>query len=1189
MAVRLKRLSLLGFKSFADPVELVFDPGITAIVGPNGSGKSNLAEAIAWVLGEQSGAAVRGRRGEDVIFAGGPGRAGLGMAEVTLVLEQDEEELGLPFREVSLTRRVFRDGENQYLVNGARARLRDVLRIAAALRADWIIVRQGAVDRVLDQRPTERREYLEHAAGLTALRLRQAEARQQLAEAEHHAGRLEDLLQELEPHVRSLAVAAERAREALAVRAALREATLHLFAARWARARAETAQLQARLATLEAEYAAAQRADEECARRWAEQRRARDELRSQRERLARRREETAARLREVRHEADLARTRAAALAAQLAALTRDHARARDDSAALDEEAERLAATQQALADEFVRLERELQRYEAELAERQRRAEAIRAELAALEREQERLAGERERCTRERAALLAAREARRQELARLDAAIAEYEQELRARVGEGEHVAHRLALVERRLTAARSEVERRSAQLARASAELEQRSRTVWEVERELVVTRTKLEALAHALEADLLASAPRAVLAAAKRGELRGIVGTLGALLEVPAELETAIEAALGHHLHDIVVERWSDAEAAIAYLKAHRAGRATFHPLDTVRAAAPARLPLVQGQPGIVGIAAELVAAPPPLQPIVRALLGRVLVVADLPTTRRVLPQLPPGWTIVTREGEIARPTGSVTGGAGRTRERGVLSSARERRLLAERSERLARVLDEAQRELATAAAQHDEARAQLHAGREAMEALERERKELLAFRERLDRERAALADRLERAERSTEELRSLLEKDDQRIGQLAQRETELSRALEALALRRAELDREVTALAAPDSERERLARELVTVRERLDAVTRERDRVEQQIARLASVLREFSERSTALESEHAALLKAVDRAEEEATTLAADVADLDRQEATLAEALEQCDARLAALEHERTVVQDRVRSLERALAQARAALERATDAERNVLDAARWELAWNGERSALLDELVAVSDKIGEPPERLERTVAELRRRWQGLSRFGEAAIAQYESERTRYEQLRAELEDVRATIRTLRKLLADLDRQIERGFARSLRALDQAFAATFAELFGGGRARLVARDRSGAIEGVELVVQPAGKRVRSIQQLSGGERALTAIALRFALLHLDPLPFCVLDEVDAALDEANVLRFRGLLERLATRTQFLVVTHNRTTIEAAGALYGVTMGDDGCSRVVSLRLAEYVCEDR
>ncbi len=1187
MGVRLTRLTVLGFKSFADPLELTFDRGITAIIGPNGSGKSNLADAIAWVLGEQSGVAMRSRRADDVIFAGGPGRAPLGMAEVTLVLEQDGEELGLPFQEVSLTRRIFRDGENQYLINGTRARLRDVAQIAAVLRAEWVIVRQGVVDAVLDQRPSERRDFLEHAVGLAGLRLRQAEARQRLVEAEQHAQRLEDLLRELEPHIATLAAAAERAREAMTVREALRETMLRLFAVRWRNVRDEVKAAQCRSVEYERAYedavAAVWVARESLERAESAYR----ELATQRELLAERRRVHTRDAEVAAHRAQVARERAAMLTRQLDALDADAASTRQETLALQQELERLQALHAATNDELTAAELLLEQTEAAAAERARRAAQLRRDLEELERQRLQCEHQRQQLARERATLAAATEARRQELIQLRAVAVERTGERTALERELVDLTTREAELSEQLADAKLVAERCAASVARTGAKLERQAQVVRELERELILARTRLDALSHVLEGGLMAGGTQAVLAAVHRGQLNGVLGALGALIEVPPELELAVEAALGGHLHDIVVERWIDAEAAIAFLKKHRAGRVTFHPLDSLRTFPPTPLPLARGEPGVIGVAAELVSASPALRPVVQSLLGRVLVVTDLATTRRLLSQLPAGWVVVTREGDLARPSGSVTGGAAKNREPRVLSLARERRELAARAERLEQLVTHGRHELESLQLEHEQARTTLEEVEQRLRALETAQTELVAERQRVERSLTMLAETHARDMQVIARLERLLAEAEEQEQTLSAQEAEWESVHVRIEEQRRRLVDELAALQQADPQREQLAGQVTILRERVRALERERAHLERQLERLRQRMRELASRRAELAVDYERALAEAERAESEAASLSVTVSQLEQEDAAIVTVLEERARQLSAARSALATAEEQLHRIERERAAVRVTLERAEQLQQAVLERAAWELTGAREVEGLSETLGQLAEHVHEPAEWLERRIVELRRRWQELSRFGEAAITQYETEHARYELLRSELHDVRATVQTLRTLLAELDRQIERRFVRSLRELDRAFAATFSELFGGGRARLVARNGTGSIEGVELVVQPAGKRVRSVQQLSGGERALAAVALRFALLESSPLPFCVLDEVDAALDEANVLRFRAVLERLAERTQFLIITHNRATIEAAGTLYGVTMGEDGASRVVSLRLAEFAPE--
>lgn len=1184
MAVRLTKLRVLGFKSFADPVELSLDRGITAIIGPNGSGKSNLAEAIAWVLGEQSAASVRGRRAEDVIFAGGPGRASLGMAEVTLTLEQDGEELGFPFQEVSVTRRVFRDGESQYLVNGNRVRLRDLLQIAAALRSEWMIVRQSAVDAVLDMKTAERRDFLEHAVGLSGLRLRQAETKQQLAQAEAHAQRLEDLLRELEPHLEVLAEAAARAREALEVRKQLRSALLHLAGVRWREAIEGARQAHSRLATLEEEQTRLRQRLEDLTQRALVALAEQERLVAEREELTRLRYEYETQRTRALHCAELARTRVSAITAQLGALQWERERSHQDRTTLAGDLLRVGKLLSATAEELAEAEQILRKREEQAAEQSRRASLIRETLRKLEEYLRGATATQQKLARERAALAAAREARQKEFAYLGQRCAELERECARYLQELNELTEHEEMLRERVRAATFQLEQLQSESSRVRDRLERQKQVVRELEREHLLIQTRLEALAQAIQGERVSQGVRSILHAARRGELKGIIGTLGTLIEVPADLEAAIEAALGSHVQDLVVESWSDAEAAITHLKKTRAGRATFHPLDTVREGTPSVPPLLVQQPGVLGRAVDLIHAPPSIQKVLTNLLSRVLVVSDLATARRLLPILPPGWIVVTPEGELARSSGSVTGGVLRGRERGLLAHSRERRDLVQRAERVTALLQQAQAELEILRLQEQSLQEHVNQARLMLDNVREGYTECSRRREHVQHTVRSLTQTLERERERLNELETQLAVAIEQDREFEQAEQVIVRQLEGLGTERARLLADLASLEAPDVEREQLLRKIAILRERQQALQREEAQLRQRLSRLDEQEGKLAEQQAELEQQQSAYQTEAQQAEQLAGEIAEQLEQLEGEARRVTRLLQAQEESLAELRVDEAACRERLERVEREISQTEAAYHSAEQRKRDILEQLRWELETTEQVESLLERVEKAAAVATEPRRELEHRISTLRQRWQQLSRYGEAAIAHYEAERARYETLRAELDDVRQTIQTLHKLLAELERQIRRDFRQSLRTLDEAFSQTFRELFGGGRARLITHDGTGSIEGVDLEVQPAGKRVRSLQQLSGGERALAALALRFALFHLTPLPFCVLDEVDAALDEANVLRFRALLERFASTTQFLVITHNRATIEAAQVLYGVTMGEDGVSQVVSLRLADY-----
>ena len=1183
MTLRLKRLEIQGFKSFANRTVFDLSPGLTAVIGPNGSGKSNLSEAVRWVLGEQSNLALRGRRGEDVIFAGGSGRAALGMAEVALTLDNSDGELPLEFSEVTIARRIFRDGDTHYLINGGRVRLRDLLQITASLGQSYTVIGQGLVDAALSARPDERRGLFEHAAGIAPYRLKRIEAERRLAETDANCARLLDLRAELEPRLRSLERSARHAQEYGEARERLRGLQERLFADLW---RETTAVLRGAEANEDEAREAREAASVEIARLLAdaEASRAATETQScERQVLAAQVEALARRLEPLRRQLAIGEER-------LVAIRRRRAEA-------EERAAHLVAQREAAQGAAARAEAEIGALDGALAEARGGAETLERELAGADerrtaaRRAERDLGERIAATeRERLALARRRaiaDERRTALTRdRDRATAEHL-----------HASERVtALTDEQGTIAAALQRNTAARDAALAAEREGQAtlQAALAAEREAAGDLTTLERRAGELRArveglqKLAASGEgfftgvRAVLAAARSGELSGVVGPIASVLTVPAEVETAIEVALGGHLQDIVVERWADAEAAIALLKARRVGRATFQPLDTVRGgggggAAPSGA-------GIVGVAADLVRYDDRYSGLMQGLLGRVLVVEDLPTTRRVLSRLSGGWSIVTRGGEIARTSGAVTGGAA-ARESGIL--ARERTL-----RELPRALATAEREVAAARAVLDERAVAVRTGREA-----------LAHCERLRRDAAQEGDDLRhRLGRFERDCRAVVES----LGSIERQLTEYDRAEATLGGELAALDTGERDLAARLAvlERERAA-SLATAQEgdqagqgersRLTALRAEAARAEEGGRGLRRELAAARNQEIALVREVADLTRRGEElVAEERTLVAGDVGQREAWAAAAAEA--------AALTERLRPLDAALVAVRRAEAEASAAMNAANE------EALRREAALGGravetarrraEREALARR-IAADLEVEEPEERfavsvpplpteermtLEGQVERLAARLRRLGPPNPETVAEWESEAARWKTLTEGLADVESATRSLRAVLAELDRTMAERFNATFARVAEEFTESCTDLFGGGSARLVLGEAQGdGVAGVEIIAQPPGKKLQSLSLLSGGERALTAAALLFAILRVNPSPFCVLDEVDAALDESNVVRFRERLKRLAEKTQFVVITHNRTTIEGANTLYGITMGTDGVSRALSLRLGE------
>jgi chromosome segregation protein len=1199
--MHLKRLEIHGFKTFASRTAFAFQPGITAVVGPNGSGKSNVVDSIRWVLGEQSYAALRSKRTEDLIFGGGGRRAPAGFAEVSLTIDNSDRLLPLPYGEVTIARRATRAGENEYFINRTKVRLRDIQEAVGPLGGSYTVINQGLVDQALNLRPEDRRRLFEDAAEIGVFESRRAETERRLRETNANVERVADLLAELEPRMRSLKRQASLARSYRELSAELRVLLARHYAALWtttrsARQDAELAeqQLAAVLNQRRATLAAAV-----------------EELREGRERL-----------RAIRTDLAALHNESSALHAQAETAQRDLAVGGERQAALALAGEELERAARELALRYEELEREQTETGARLAAAEQRARdqrtlvavqegalaageaeqraarqtldaAQRAELAAQaalaehRRRAEQLAARRERTAQEQLAAAQALTAAEQTQSRTRAAAEHAQALMHATLEAAQHAAATT-------DSARADVEVARSRRARADEVAAQARRTLADAE-------ARLESLARLQRS--FAGTFAGVKAAMQwaDSERRTGFALVSTLVRAPEQIETAIEVALGARLQHIVVEQWADAEDAIEALKRSGAGRATFLPLDTIRRNTPDdRRPTRED--GVLGIAAELVEFDAHYHDVIWYLLGRTLVVEELAAARRVLRGVSGSWSLVTLAGEQVSSGGAVTGGA-QVKETGTLRRERELRALPGQVEKL-------RSEAATAAAE----RAQLE---QSIAAAERAVQEAEAARRRAAQEleaRRALADQARRAadhseadlalqRRRHEQISADLADTDAQINGLAAEQTGLQ-ARETEAHRRLTLLRdEAEARAAADR---RAAERLTTLRSAAAAADGEAraerallQSAAQQLARLDEQRAAGSRRAADLARDRTVLEAANQALAERHSALLSQIDELRAQISPSEAELAELEATLAEIEQRETTATAALLEAETAHTRATLELQRARDRidtlwERAAADDIDVEAL--GEQ-ATRDTQREIAADAPQPQEDVQEQIAALRGRIQRLGVVNPLALEEYEEAFGRHEFLSSQTDDLRRAAGSLTELIAELDASMRARFETTFEAVAAEFGKSFTRLFGGGHAQLLLvkeepSTNGGAnghsherVEGlgIEILVRPPGKRQQTLALLSGGERSLTAAALLFAILKVNPSPFCVLDEVDAALDETNVGRFREALADLTAQTQFLVVTHNRGTIEVADTIYGVSMGEDGASKVLSLRLEE------
>ncbi len=1176
--MRLESVTLNGFKSFGERTEIKVLPGITAVVGPNGCGKSNISDAVRWALGEQSAKALRGQRMEDLIFHGSASRRPVGLGEVELRFSNDGT-LAVPWSEIVVARRLYRTGESEYLLNKSVTRLRDILDLFAGTGANpraYSVMDQDKLNHVLTAKPHERRVFIEEAAGIARYKQQRNETEGKLDGARQNLVRVRDVMEEVRRQLSSLERQAKRAQQYKALEQERQTLRLTLAAADYTVLVAEGQRLDTEVATrrdreqalrVRLTHLAAREATQREAllasdHRLADLRQSLQKVQAELERLLERREQMGVQLHETTEESGRLAEEIRLSTERLDAIVGERQTLR---VALVE-AEQLAVERQCAADE---LAAQVERHRSELGDERGRLEAMRLEqvrLAAERADLTRSAGElRERQSQlgRRAERLAAElrdvEAEALRLAgsrgELEAARARTLTDLAALTGERDRLATELATFERQLDEAEARLSELRVSLAARSSSLE------------------ALRGLERAHEG--YGGGVRAIFGEEGSPRVAGVVGTVADLLDVPPELERAVEAVLGERLQWVVVERFEQAREAVAYLEASDAGSATFLPLE--------HLPGPNGLPpednGIRWVERQVRGYAPNL---LHYLLRRVAIVEHLDLAETLWRRNGLVATYVTPGGEVLTPTGRLRGGSGQGGEHSLLARKRQLRQLEDEAARLTDAVQTTQAAVSRLGADVAAWRARLGAADNALRdrqasylAGEKDLEQVIREHDRVHRhaQTVRLEDRQVAAE--AEETTAMLGRLEQHITSAAEAEAAQEHAMAGLRQGIATAQERETALGA---ELTAIRVAVGSVAERVEALGRELVRSDEMQTDLTERLTQAGQRQTQLTERQAWLREERERTDSSARDIAEERDRVEIEVQAAAEAHESALGELRGLEQE-------LRSLEGELARLVAgihelelqATERRVRREELAQEAYR---AWGVDESAL-----RARHDAGQAPADLKQRVGELEERLAAIGAVNLVADEEYRELDERLTFLRTQHDDLTASIKDLEKALRGMTRTAQERFAQAFQEINREFSRLFERLFEGGRAelRLVEAEEGGdpLDTGVELMAQPRGKRLQSVTLLSGGERALTGLALLFAIFYFRPSPFCVLDEVDAPLDDANIYRFLRVLRELTGQTQFLVITHSRRTMEAADLLYGVTMEEPGLSKLVSVKL--------
>jgi len=1184
----LKALEIQGFKSFPDKTVLNFGEDITAIVGPNGSGKSNISDAICWVMGGQSARSLRGSKMEDVIFSGTEKRGPVGFAQVTLVLDNSERIFpSIDSSEVMVTRRYYRSGESEYYINKQSVRLRDINELfmdTGLGREGYSMIGQGRIAEILSAKSADRREIFEEAAGISKFRHRKEETERKLDRTEENLVRINDKIAELELQVEPLRGQAEKAKRYLLLRDELRVLEISVWMEK-------LDELRTGLIKLRADHAAASKRAEE--------------MREKQNGLY---EEDELLMQQTRDN-DLEQERVRQAAAEL------EGKARDQESDIEVLRTSIQHNQESMTNIELELAQQVSRSQGisdQIAEKDRRIAEIDSRCAALEQELDELL-EKARAAVEAAGSVAEEaQALHAGEALAVAAAADSRAQLSALEAGAAQMEERRAALEQEQEAAEARLETAKKDSRRAARDLEDAEdeanairniiqghtlRMAGRVEKEkeaaervtdLTIRQNNLESrlqLLTQLERDYegFNNAVRAVMQAAGHGALRGIHGPVANLIRVDSRYAVAIEIALGAGLQNVVVDREEDAKGAMAFLKQKNAGRATFLPLTAIRGE-QLREKGIEDEFGFVGIASDLVAFDEKYRNVFQNLLGRTVVADDIDCGIAMARKYQNRFRIVTLDGQVLNRGGSMTGGS-ISQKTGILSRANEleklkkdRETLRERMTAAQKAKEEITRELNAARYELETAEGQRRSAEDAVLKLQGEvshcrslLENLKQTQENLEGEKTSLELRLADSRSRMAKVRA----------EIAEKEAEAERLRQAAAEKSAgqsELLSRSSSISEAVSQKKEALAALAAERGSTEAAKRDMEQVQSDIEG------DQAARQSRLEEYRAANR----RTEQEISQKTEAAASLRLQLGGCRKELEVLQEAKFALEQKRgeLTAQTRECNEQLRLAEQAESLLQSKMAAGNTEEAQIVSRLWD---TYEINQSDAEQQRIElESVAKANRRIGELKREINSLGNVNVGAIEEFERVNTRYTYLSEQRDDVEKAKSELLGIIEEITKEMKVIFAEQFKLINTSFRETFQELFGGGQADLELEDPNDILScGIEIKVQPPGKTLRTLSLLSGGEKAFVAIALYFAILKVHPTPFCVMDEIEAALDEANVVRYARYMRNLSDKTQFIVITHRRGTMEEADVLYGVTMQEKGVSKMLTMNLNDVAKE--
>ena len=1178
----LKRIEMQGFKSFADKTVIELKQGITTVIGPNGSGKSNISDAIRWVLGEQSIKSLRGSKSLDIIFAGTQNRKSLGFAESSLVFDNSDKALPIEYTEVTVTRKIYRSGETGYYINKVPCRLKDVLELfmdTGIGKDGYSIVGQGKIDEILSNKSEDRRHIFEEAAGIVKYRIRKQESEKKLEHTKLNLLRINDILSEIEGNLEPLKIQSEKAKNYLSIRDELKNIEVGLFLHNIKQNKEELEKLQEDETITKEQYEAEETKLERI-------KNAKEELKNNIDEITTKIEKISNIGFESQKEIEMLNSNISVSQTRIANNKQNQSRFSEEISEKEQRLQELEEEQNQKEEKRENLQKNKEKFIKELNEKQEELEKITKKLSAKELEIQEYKRQVEQNTDAKYEKQSKIQEQQFNFENYEKRQKQIKQEKQTTISELDNVQMHKEEVSKEfyeIEAKRNNILKEIEKISKQKDESNQKNK-IYQTEintlsNELRIKQSRRNFLIETeKEKEGYTKSVKTLLKQCETDQelKKGVEGVLANLIEVPQDLETAIEMCLGLSLQNIVTNTEQEAKKLVEYLRKNNAGRASFLPISSVKGK---KIDKIKGnESGIIGIASDLVKYNKKYEQIILNLLGRTVIVDNMDTAIKVAKQNSYTFRIVTKDGDVINPSGAITGGSVMKKTVNILGRSKE-------IERLGKEIQEIETKIQKLEKEMQEYQDSITGILEISEKLEKELQEseinYATGKQKissLEEEMEKLKNRLQKLEDENQNIENLKkdaitkkEEIQKEITILNNQNEELTQIITEYAdLNKDDqkyidnLNEDITNLKISVSSFDESESSIEEIKERIN---QEIEANKNTIKNKKEQIQEINEENKNLENSIKEILEKIEQIKEEVKNSSSKIEELKQERKDKNE----------KLNYQETQITEKfniIEELKSQLVKLEVKKNKTEEEIENIINKL-WEEY----------ELTPNTVQDYKKPENIQNTkrkVNELRTQIKEMGSININSIEEYKNLKERYDFMSEQRLDLESTMAKLRKIVTDMTQLMKEQFKEKFKEINKNFGSVFSELFGGGKAEVRLEDEKNILEcGIEIIAQPPGKKLQNMLLLSGGEKALTAIALLFAILKINPAPFCVLDEIEAALDDVNVYRYAEYLKKFAKDTQFLVITHRKGTMEAADSVYGVTMEENGISKLLSMKL--------